>query len=421
MKAWIRPIGDWWLNLRRTLTASSVTLLIVGILSLNILWGLPWVGLFSGTTSLFLLGLLANRLFKPRLAARAKTPSWVRAGQPMPIRVELSNRYWLPAMDLRVGLEDPSEAERFMVSTRPPSLVAGFSSIGTRESRSFEQTLSFPDRGVWKVPAVRIESLFPFHLFRSSSRIEVGQQIAVAPCGLDEEATPELSTLRQLLHGTRRQWFQAESLQYVGSREYQVGVPVRRWDFASWARLGKPIYREYCPPTSPEISLLLDTTTPSFGSAFTSAFRDNQQERHLRSQPSFEQLLSLAVTILEDFLDAGVGVELRVVEPSSAHDEHPLSFERVTVTPRGDLTEAMVKLANARPIRIESAESFSRLMEDNSLERPTVVVSRQRQPKVDFVHPHFVWICSETGQEGFQVDASLSLVTAGDGAKWGSV
>ena len=37
----------------------------------------------------------------------------------------------------------------------------------------------------------------------------------------------------------------AGASEYVGNREYQVGMPVRRWDYSSWARTGKPTVREF--------------------------------------------------------------------------------------------------------------------------------------------------------------------------------
>ena len=399
MRSWVRRIGDWWLNLRRTLTPASVTLIIAGIVSLNIVWGLPWVGLFSGTASLLFLGWVANRLCKPRLVARVKSPPWVRAGESVSVRVYLQNRFWLPAMDLRVGLEDPQQVERWLVSTRPPALVESFSAIGPGESDSFEQRLEYPSRGLYPLPAVRVESLFPFHLFRHSTRLKTDQQIAVAPQRIDNEAGRELSAVRELLHGVRRQRFQGESLQYVGSREYQVGVPVRRWDFASWARLGKPIYREYSPPTSLELSLVLDTTEPLDGAASRRDSLGNHTDRRPHRQTSqepFERLLSLAVTVLEDLLDSGVGVELHIHPHCRSQRGNQLSFEPVQVYPRGDLAEAMTTLAQSQAVRPLSEESVSKLIEEQPAGRPTIVLSRRPRPFTLPVRPRLVWVCSET-------------------------
>ncbi len=51
-----------------------------------------------------------------------------------------------------------------------------------------------------------------------------------------------------------------DALDYTGSREYQVGMPVRRWDFTSWARLGRPIVREFQSPSIQLVTLIVDTS-----------------------------------------------------------------------------------------------------------------------------------------------------------------
>jgi uncharacterized protein (DUF58 family) len=50
-----------------------------------------------------------------------------------------------------------------------------------------------------------------------------------------------------------------ESLEYIGNREYRPGDPTRRIDFRSWARLAKPIVREYQEEYYCRLALVLDT------------------------------------------------------------------------------------------------------------------------------------------------------------------
>ena len=50
-----------------------------------------------------------------------------------------------------------------------------------------------------------------------------------------------------------------ESPEYIGNREYVPGEPVRRIDFRSWARLGKPVVREFQEEYYCRIALVLDT------------------------------------------------------------------------------------------------------------------------------------------------------------------
>jgi uncharacterized protein (DUF58 family) len=50
---------------------------------------------------------------------------------------------------------------------------------------------------------------------------------------------------------------------YCGSREYLPGMPVRRWDYSKWARLGRPVVREFAEPVEPIAGIVIDFVIPS--------------------------------------------------------------------------------------------------------------------------------------------------------------
>lgn len=54
-----------------------------------------------------------------------------------------------------------------------------------------------------------------------------------------------------------------ESPEYIGNREYVPGEPARRLDFRSWARLARPVVREYQEEYYCRIALILDTYVPA--------------------------------------------------------------------------------------------------------------------------------------------------------------
>jgi len=60
------PLG-LWRRLRGAMTPSSVTLLVFGIVSVNIIWGYPWIGIFSACASLRVVGRILNRWMLPQL------------------------------------------------------------------------------------------------------------------------------------------------------------------------------------------------------------------------------------------------------------------------------------------------------------------------------------------------------------------
>ncbi len=77
---------------------------------------------------------------------------------------------------------------------------------------------------------------------------------------------------------------------YVGSREYQIGMPVRRWDFASWARLGKPAVREFAGHSDTLLVIVVDTSSP---------------HHRFQLDEAYESALSTAAGLIDQFDDIG--------------------------------------------------------------------------------------------------------------------
>jgi uncharacterized protein (DUF58 family) len=53
-----------------------------------------------------------------------------------------------------------------------------------------------------------------------------------------------------------------DSLEFIGTREYREGDPLRKVHWRSWARLGRPIVKEYQEEYFSRIALVLDTFLP---------------------------------------------------------------------------------------------------------------------------------------------------------------
>ena len=53
-----------------------------------------------------------------------------------------------------------------------------------------------------------------------------------------------------------------DSLEFVGTREYREGDPPRKIDWRSYARLGRPVVKEYQEEYFSRIALVLDTYLP---------------------------------------------------------------------------------------------------------------------------------------------------------------
>jgi len=154
-------------------------------------------------------------------------------------------------------------------------------------------------RGIHTPPDIQVTTWFPFHFFRHTRRIRSIGEIAITPRLLSSENDPQTRDLLDLLGNWTRRLFAGDALDYTGSREFEPGVPVRRWDFASWARLGTPIIREYESPALPTATLIVDTSADNDGASNTAEAR-------------LEQLLSMAATAIEQILRRSVHVHMFV-------------------------------------------------------------------------------------------------------------
>ncbi len=342
------------LSIRRSMTASSVTLLLIGIISLNIVWGYPWMGLFAASLTMLVAGWVISRVMRPNLALDFSLPNSVPVDQPLPVTIHLRNRSRLPAMDLMVAVINDKAGRR----ARPSQAIR---SVDGRQSvslirpdgrRDVVVSLIGSRRGIHDLPAISVESMFPFHLFRSTRRLRAVTQIAITPRLMTGDDDPLAKALLDTLGGWSYRLLAGDALDYTGSREYQVGMPVRRWDFASWARLGRPIVREFQSPSIQSVSIIVDT-----------GGLENDAD-------ALERLLSLAATAVNDLSRKQVRAALYVAsEPvaSYAPSRHPQSTTE---------TEPMlIQLAAAKVVDRDTADKRIREVLDHVGQSPALLLS----------------------------------------------
>ena len=333
-----------FLTVRRAMTPASVTLLLVGIVSANIIWGYPWIGVFSACAALFLVGIVVNRLSLPKLKSDFQLPRSATAGKTFQAQTILTNPSRLPAMELEVELKHRRTTQRKLLSS---SAVEFESELATRivpmihpgQSIEINTSLVCQTRGLHRLPDVSVTTWFLFYLFRYIRRVKTNAKIAITPRLLtgddDLIAGGLLDTLgdwtRKLLHG--------DAMDYTGSREYEPGMPVRRWDFPSWARLGRPIIREYQSPSVRTITLIVDTATEH-----DSKNRDKHNQR-------LERVLSLAATAIDQVCRNPIQVRLFITGESEqgqgmmGGDREPLLI-RLALADQANSIDAELAIAN---------------------------------------------------------------------------
>lgn len=320
----------WAIAFRRSLTAASVSLLIVGIGSLNIVWGYPWMGMFAACTALFLVGRIANHFAMPVMQATVNAPRWIAAGTSLPMAVRLINRGRWPGMDLWV--ETTGKCDWL-----PPD--AEFATM---------KEVRLPRRGIHPLPAVLVESYFPYYLFRARREVDPQTNIAVtpaAPTGDDDELW---QSLQSTLKGIATRISQGDQVHYIGSLEYREGIPVRRWDFSSWARLGKPILREFSTPAAKSVRLWIDNACADVPRRRRRGWRRLLQRwRPTESvHEPFERLLGLAAASIQTLTRTGAAVTLSLTNQEMSL---PLRCEA-----GGDPSDLLIALANLERVDPQS-------------------------------------------------------------------
>ncbi|KAA1261202.1 hypothetical protein LF1_37480 [Rubripirellula obstinata] len=332
-------------GIRRSMTGASASLLLIAIVSLNIVWGYPWMGMFAATSTMLVIGIIVNRLLGPRLAVQLSLPNYAVSGDSFSVTMHLHHRGRLPTFDNRIGFENqPSR----LLSNRERSIVPcdqqSFQMVPFIEANGRLQThvsLKGFRRGIHILPPVEATTLFPFHLFECKRAWDGNASIAIAPAPLDRDKDVMCGALIDQISRWTRRWQSGDSFDFAGNREYEVGMPVRRWDFRSWARLGRPIVQEFQSPSTRMATIIVDSSVD------TSIHSDKSVKEQ---EADFEQLLRWVATAIEHWSRLSVATRMYVSsEPASAF----LGSDYLGVS---DLPKLMVQLAAATMIEANESE-----------------------------------------------------------------
>ena len=289
------------LMVRRATTEASVSLLLIVIVSLNIVWGYPWTGMFAASLTMLVGGFIASTVFRPRAELDASLPTHAVVDQPFVADVHVKHHGPFPAFDVTVD----GVLSRFLAKT--PVKVCGpgvpLASLTPHQWTPSPLWMVSSQRGIHALPPIQLRSTFPFCLFQSEQRATLDAQIAVTPKPLSEDSDFNSQQFFDQVDRWAQSSFGGDRDDYAGSREYVVGMPVRRWDFRSWARLGRPIVREFQSPSRQVANLIVDTSLH--------AELDSKEAKDL-----FERMLRHVATAVEVCNRDGLLAQLYVASES---------------------------------------------------------------------------------------------------------
>lgn len=306
MKQWLvrqfrtfASVYNWW---RDQLTPMGKVISVAMICALPTLADLDaiWAIVFIASMVVLLVTNFASFLYRPRLVIRATCPEpWMRTESRI-LSLEISNRARWPVYDLQIEL---LPTDGIWAIEQPPLFVAV---LKPRETIRVRVAVRALRRGRFKLPQLRATTLFPLQLVRRRETISLGQSAIILPFYKPLRSFRLTRSAPNLTRGTALAFHTiGMNGEYVGSREYQPGIPVRKWDYPSWARLGQPVVREYCDPRYPSAAVILDT---HFDTHF-----DTADPPSADPIPELEAILSLAAAITGWLLARGHGIELLVI------------------------------------------------------------------------------------------------------------
>jgi uncharacterized protein (DUF58 family) len=284
---------------RRRLTArgrfvlwASVALAFVGVDTRR---ALVFV-LFSLAAPPLLVGLRLLFRGRPDVRLSGRLPARLTAGRSVTASVDVALEagargplalFWAAPVPAGQGLEVAPEEAVVQPTAEKPARVR----VEFHPRR----------RGRYLLPSLGVARTDGFGLFRSRA-VWLPEQVVLA--------YPRYYTLDELPLPMGRRYQPGgiplasqvgDSLEFVGTREYREGDPLRKIHWRSWGRLGKPVVKEYQEEYFSRIALVLDTFLPT---------RPRPRERE-----RFEAAISLLASVAGHFSRSEEVVDILAAGP----------------------------------------------------------------------------------------------------------
>ncbi|MCA9110946.1 MAG: DUF58 domain-containing protein [Planctomycetaceae bacterium] len=224
----------------------------IGLISVEI----PTYQVFCGLLGLLMICEPIGLMFRPHLNLTGRLPEKARVDEQVTTNITVTNSSLKPAFDLMPGFFGlPKPVTLLNADQYVPALFRG-------ETTSFPVTLVAHRRGVYRLPPLQVHSTFPFNLMRFGGSRLPAQSITVLPRYHTLEHIDIPLSHRYQPGGILVSANTGESLEYIGNREYVPGDPARHLNFRAWARLGRPVVREFQEEYSCRVAVILDTYVP---------------------------------------------------------------------------------------------------------------------------------------------------------------
>lgn len=257
---------------------------------------------FTLVAALVLVSLLTLRLGNTKFSAQRILPRFVSAGSPVKYQVRFKNqgRFALRDVELMEELSDPRPTMEEFLNTPEPGeekrnwldRTYGFYrwqwliEVNQRASVSeatvarclpgatveVDMELLPKRRGVLHFEKVLVASMDPLGVLRQISSHKEPDKLLILPKRYPIPHFQLPGSLRYQQGGVALAASVGESEEFVSLRDYRPGDPMRHIHWRSWARVGKPIVKEFQDEFFVRHALILDTfDTVAYSESFEEA------------------------------------------------------------------------------------------------------------------------------------------------------
>ncbi len=290
-----QPKKSWWRRLRlRLRPPRRLRFAREGRYFVLITIGIGFGAINTGNNLLYLLlgwmmsviiasGVLSEQSLRGLQAAR-QAPARIFAGRPFLMGISLKNGKGRLS-SFSIEIED-------LIDDRPLDKKCYFLKVPAGRTQTTSYRHTFARRGLYQFQGFRIATKFPFALFRKSRDVALPGEIIVFPAIHPVTPPPPGNQLggedvRARL-GRRGEFF--------GLREYRDGDDTRDVHWASTARQGRLMVREYEQESHRRATILVDNALPA--------------EPTEREEDALERAISLAASLAAHYLNLHYAVRL---------------------------------------------------------------------------------------------------------------
>lgn len=298
----------------KALIAAFSFAFLIGAVSVDV----PMYQIFIALLALIVVTSAMGSVFRlAKIEVTGRFPERITAGQLLTGHFLLHNRGKLSVYDVSAGCFLPP---RGWEVHKQPLMI---SHLPSGQAAEIPVSLTPRRRGQYQMPPVRVFTTFPFNFNRNQIGKFPASSVLVLPrfhpvTGIRLEVGN-----RYQPGGIALTSHIGESPEYIGNRDYQPGDSLRRIDFRSWARLARPVVKEYQEEYYCRIALVLDTFMPSWRNPPPDGF------------PSFEAAVSLSASVADalargeyiiDLFAAGPELHIFRAGRNTAHLENVLEI-----------------------------------------------------------------------------------------------